>query len=200
MLATHDMEIRGAGELLGEEQSGQIHAIGFSLYMDLLEKTVNALKDGNASQIDEPLKSLNNGTEIDLKETALIPETYIMDIHARLTLYKRLSSCKTSEAIQHIKAEMIDRFGLIPDVTQTLFSITHLKITATALGIKKIDVGTAYGTLLFNEKPNIDPTIIIQLIQLEPKQYQLQGADKLRFNAGQLDKEHKIELVKKDTG
>jgi transcription-repair coupling factor (superfamily II helicase) len=195
MLATHDMEIRGAGELLGEDQSGQIHAIGFTLYMDLLERTVKELKEGEDTNPDMPLKSLNKGTEIDLHESALIPETYVMDIHIRLTLYKQLSSCQTSDAIQNVKAEMIDRFGLLPEVTQTLFSITHLKIKATPLGIKKIDLGSTHGTLLFDEKPKVDPDKIIHLIQTEPSQYQLQGANKLRLNIESAGKEKKIARI-----
>ena len=178
MLATHDLEIRGAGELLGEEQSGQMQAIGFSLYIELLDKAVTALKEGRDPALEEPISS---GPEIDLQESAFIPENYVMDVHMRLTLYKRLSSCETENDIQQLKAEMIDRFGLLPEVTQTLFSIAHLKLKIAPLGIKKIDVGKNNGSFQFDDKPNIDLAKMVMLIQKEPKSYQLQGTSKLKF-------------------
>jgi len=179
MLATHDLEIRGAGELLGEEQSGHIEAIGFSLYMELLEEAVNALKSGK--ELDK-IKTRQHATEIDLGISALIPEQLVFDVHTRLTLYKRLADCTSKDEIQELKAEIIDRFGLLPDPTQNLFQIAHLKVLATKLGIKKIDTGKEYGYINFSEKPDIDPKVIIDLIQKQSDQYKLQGANKLRFN------------------
>ena len=191
-LATHDLEIRGAGELLGEEQSGQIHAIGFSLYMELLDEAVKALKEGRDPSVEQPLQQ---GPEIDLHVTALIPENYVMDVHTRLTLYKRLSACKNKEEIQTLKAEMIDRFGLFPEPTETLFKLANLKLKVAPLGIKKVDVGKNHGTMTFEEKPNVDPQKIIKLIQKSPKEYQLIGANKLRFPIPADDIDAKVSAV-----
>jgi len=178
-LATHDLEIRGAGELLGEEQSGQIHAIGFSLYMELLDEAVKAIKEGRDPVAEQPLQQ---GPEIDLHITALIPETYVRDTHTRLTLYKRLASCDHKDEIQSLKAEMIDRFGLLPEAAETLFKLAHLKLKIAPLGIKKVDIGKTHGSIHFNEKPNINPANLVKLIQSDPAQYQLIGTNKLRFS------------------
>ena len=119
-LATHDLEIRGAGELLGDEQSGQIHEVGFTLYTELLERAVRALKSGKAVDMDAPL---DHGPEIDLHMTALLPADYVDDVHLRLTLYKRIAGCKTEDEIEDLQVEMIDRFGLLPLPAKTLFQI-----------------------------------------------------------------------------
>jgi len=179
MLATHDLEIRGAGDLLGEAQSGQIHAIGFSLYMEMLEQAVEELKKGHEPTLHKPTTL---GPEIDLHESALILANYIPDIHTRLTFYKRLSSCKENSTIHNLKAEMIDRFGLLPKETETLFKLSHLKLKLSSLGINKVEIGEKYGSLQFNEQPNIDPARVIQLIQSAPQRYQLQAANKIRFS------------------
>lgn len=135
MLSTHDMEIRGAGELLGDGQSGQIQEIGFTLYTELLARAVSALKSGKNPELDLPA---NNGAEIELQATALIPEDYLGDVHERLVLYKRIANAKTPEDLRDLQIEMIDRFGLLPEPTKTLFSISELKQQATAMGIKKL--------------------------------------------------------------
>lgn len=178
-LATHDLEIRGAGELLGEGQSGNIQSIGFSLYMELLEHAVNALKSGKDPHLEKPLRS---GTEIDLRITALIPADYIPDVHTRLIFYKRIANAKDRDALQELQAEMIDRFGLLPEVLKNLFKITELKQQAHALGIRKIEAGASGGRIEFEEKPNIDPVVLIQLIQKQAKIYKLEGPNRLRFN------------------
>lgn len=177
-LATHDLEIRGAGELLGESQSGQMETIGFSLYMDLLDETVKALKAGKA-----PPETFNksSGPDINLRICALFPENYIHDVHTRLTLYKRLSACETGEAIQSMKSEIIDRFGLLPEPAQHLFDLAHLKLQAHALGVLKIDINKLFGVIQFNEKPNINSAKIIELIQKQHQTYQLAGKNTLRF-------------------
>ena len=177
-LATHDLEIRGAGELLGEDQSGQMHEVGYSLYIELLERAVNALKSGRSPDLDRPL---DHGTEIDLHVPALIPDDYVPDVHTRLILYKRIASAAGEEPLHELKVELIDRFGLLPDAAKTLFEITALKLKASPLGIKKIDLGGTGGRLVFGHEPNIDPVQIIQLIQTQPKHYRLDGQDKLRI-------------------
>ncbi len=178
MLSTHDMEIRGAGELLGEGQSGQIHEIGFTLYTELLERAVSALKSGKNPELDLPA---NNGAEIELQATALIPEDYLGDVHERLVLYKRIANAKTENDLRDLQIEMIDRFGLLPQPTQTLFSLAELKQQATLLGIKKIDVHAEGGRILFLPEPNVDFGALISLIQTQPSCYKLDGQDKLRF-------------------
>ncbi|MBU2479164.1 MAG: DEAD/DEAH box helicase, partial [Gammaproteobacteria bacterium] len=183
-LATHDLEIRGAGELLGEDQSGQIHEVGFSLYTELLERAVKALKQGKEPQLDRPL---DHGAEIDLHIPALIPDDYLPDVHARLILYKRIASAADAEALRELQVEMIDRFGLLPQPVKDLFAITELKLLALPLGIRKIDAGDTAGRLLFQPEANVDPVRIIHLIQTRPKRYKLEGADKLRFFADMPD-------------
>jgi transcription-repair coupling factor (superfamily II helicase) len=178
-LATHDLEIRGAGELLGEDQSGQIQEIGFTLYNDLLERAVRALKSGQEPRLEAPLHS---GTEIDLGAPALLPADYVPDVHTRLILYKRIASAETPEALRELQVEMVDRFGLLPDQAKTLFEITSLKLKAEPLGVRKLDVGPQGGRVLFIERPRVDPASVIRLVQSEPQVYRLDGADRLRFH------------------
>ncbi len=177
-LSTHDLEIRGAGELLGEDQSGQMAEVGFSLYTELLERAVRSIKAGKLPDADEPL---HRGAEIELGVPALIPEDYLPDVHARLTLYKRISSARDSEALRELQVEMIDRFGLLPDPVKHLFAIAELKLQANRLGIRKLALGPAGGRVQFVEKPEVDPMSIIRMIQGQPKHYQMDGPDKLRI-------------------
>ena len=175
-LATHDMEIRGAGELLGDEQSGQMQEIGFGLYNELLERAVKALKSGKQTNLED-----RHFVEIDLHVPALIPSDYLPDIHSRLVLYKRISAAADSDALKELQVEMIDRFGLLPEQVQTLFAIHELRFKAKAIGIRKIDVYDQGGRIIFDKEPNIDPMTIIQLIQKHPAKFKLDGQDKLRF-------------------
>jgi len=188
-LATHDLEIRGAGELLGEQQSGNMHAIGFSLYVELLEHAVKALKSGKEPSLEKPL---HTGTEVDLQISALIPEAYLADVHTRLVFYKRIANAPSSEALQEIQAEMIDRFGLLPEATKNLFRVTEIKFKAQSLGIKKIDASAQGGRIEFSEKPNIDPATIIHFIQRYPQQYKLEGPSRLKFILPQETAEDRI--------
>ena len=176
-LSTHDLEIRGAGELLGEDQSGQMAEVGFSLYTELLERAVRSIKAGKLPDVDEPL---HRGAEIELGVPALIPEDYLPDVHARLTLYKRISSARDTHALRELQVEMIDRFGLLPDPVKHLFAIAELKLQANTLGIRKLALGPAGGRVQFVEKPDVDPMSIIQMIQGQPRHFQMDGPDKLR--------------------
>jgi transcription-repair coupling factor (superfamily II helicase) len=177
-LATHDMEIRGAGELLGDDQSGQMQEIGFGLYNELLERAVNALKSGKDPSLNLDQR---NFIEIDLHVPALIPNDYLPDVHTRLVLYKRISAAKDNEALHELQVEMIDRFGLLPEQIQTLFAIHELRFKAKKIGIRKIDVYDQGGRIIFDQEPNIEPMTIIQLIQSQPAKFKLDGQDKLRF-------------------
>ena len=177
-LATHDLEIRGAGELLGDEQSGQIQEIGFGLYTELLDRAVRALRSGKVPDFD---LSSEHETEVELHLPALIPDDYLPDVHARLTLYKRIASARNEDQLRDLQVEMIDRFGLLPEPTKTLFALSGLKLMATPLGIRKLDFGANGGRITFRDKPEIDPMAIIKLIQRLPRVYKLDGQDKLRI-------------------
>jgi transcription-repair coupling factor (superfamily II helicase) len=178
LLASHDLEIRGAGELLGEAQSGQIHEVGFSLYMDLLERAVQALKAGKVPELDRPL---DHGPEIDLQSPALIPDDYLPDVHSRLILYKRIASARDHGELRELQVEMIDRFGLLPPPVKTLFRVTELKLRALPVGVKKIEAGPKGGRLVFGPEPKVDAAKLVELIQRQSRVYKLDGRDKLRF-------------------
>ncbi len=178
-LATHDLEIRGAGELLGEGQSGQMAEVGFSLYTELLERAVRSIRQGKLPDADEePERS----AEVELHAPALIPEDYLPDVHTRLTLYKRISSARDSGQLRELQVEMIDRFGLLPEQAKMLFATAELKLDATRLGIRKLDLGPEGGRVQFVEKPRVDPMAVIRLIQGQPKHYRMDGPDKLRIS------------------
>lgn len=189
VLASHDLEIRGAGELLGENQSGNMHAIGFSLYMDLLDRAVTALKEGEVINLEQPLQQ---GPEIELGLSALLPETYISDVHTRLILYKRISQAKDQEALDALQVELIDRFGLLPKSAKCLFLVTQLKWLADKMGVKKIQLSQQAGKIDFIEQPLIDPSVLISLIQNQPLSYRMEGPGRLHFNLEQSDDEARI--------
>jgi transcription-repair coupling factor (superfamily II helicase) len=193
-LATHDLEIRGAGELLGDEQSGQMHEIGFTLYTQLLERAVQALKAGREPDLAAPM---SHGGEIDLRIPALIPEDYLPDVHARLVMYKRIASAENDEALKELQVEMIDRFGLLPESAKSLFRLTQIKLKAQALGIRKLEAGPNGGRILFDKEPNIDPGTVIRLIQTQPRVYKLDGQDKLRFTLEMPDREQRFLAAEK---
>ncbi len=178
-LATHDMEIRGAGELLGEDQSGQIEAVGFSLYMDLLNRAVEAIKAGELPNADAPLEPVSH--EVNLHASTLIPEDYLPDVHTRLILYKRISSAANLDDLDRLQAEIIDRFGLLPEPMKRLFAVTELKLAGQQLGLTKIDVGAERGKFEFSNATTVDPVKIVQLVQTEPSTYRLDGASTLRL-------------------
>ena len=177
-LATHDLEIRGAGELLGDEQSGQINEIGFNLYTELLQRAVAALKAGKTADLESPLDA---GPEVELHLPAMIPEDYVPDVHLRLVLYKRIATTATRMDLEELKVELIDRFGPLPPFTLSLLRIRQLKLLAAELGIRKIDAGPANGYLVFEPQNRIDTAKVIRLIQSRPKEYRLEGSLKLRF-------------------
>jgi transcription-repair coupling factor (superfamily II helicase) len=192
-LATHDLEIRGAGELLGDEQSGQIHEIGFTLYTEMLERAVQAIRAGRQPELDRPL---DHGTEIDLHIPALLPEDYLPDVHIRLIQYKRIASANSADELRELKVEMIDRFGLLPDAARNLFAVTELKLHVQAFGIRKIEAGPAGGKIHFDAEPKFDTMRLINLIQTQPKAFRLDGADKLKFFSDLSDAQQRVQSVK----
>ncbi len=178
VLATHDLEIRGAGELLGDGQSGQIQAVGFTLYMEMLERAVKAIQKGEQPNLDQPL---GGGPEINLRLPALIPEDYLPDVHARLILYKRIANATDEDGLKELQVEMIDRFGLLPEPTKTLVRLTLLKLHAEKLCISKIDAGPQGGRIEFAADTKVDPMVLIKLIQSQPKRYKFEGATVFKF-------------------
>ena len=178
LLATHDLEIRGAGELLGDEQSGQIHSVGFSMYMDMLERAVDSLRRGDIPDADAPL---DQGTEVKLHAPALIPEDYLPDVNGRLILYKRIAAAADDSTLRDLQVEMIDRFGLLPGQVKNLFLVSHLRIRAQALGIRTIEAGSEGGSIDFKETTPVHPLSLVKLVQSDPRGFKLAGETRLRF-------------------
>ncbi len=177
-LATHDLEIRGAGELLGEEQSGQINEVGFSLYTDMLERAVRALREGRTPDFDLDER---HGADVELHAPALIPDDYLHDVQERLTLYKRIASARDAAALRELQVEMIDRFGLLPPQVKILFAVAELKLWATALGVRKLELGAGGGRIMFTAKPAIDGIAVLRLVSTHAGVVALDGADKLKI-------------------
>jgi len=177
-LATHDLEIRGAGELLGDEQSGEIQSVGFSLYSELLARAVAAMREGREVDLEG---SLHQETDIELHTSALIPDDWLGDIHTRLTLYKRIASAPDAPALRELQVEMIDRFGLLPEQTKRLFEVAELRQKARAIGVRRVDFGETGGSIEFNEDTRANPVALLELIQRQPFDYKMQGSHKLRL-------------------
>lgn len=177
-LATHDLEIRGAGELLGEDQSGQMETIGFSLYMELLENAVDALKAGREPSLED---LTNQQTDVELRMPALLPDDFIPDVNTRLSLYKRIASARRDNELDEIKVELIDRFGLLPDPARNLLDIASLRQQAQKLGIRKIEANEKGGMMEFAQKNCVNPAWLIGLLQKQPRVYRLDGPDRLKF-------------------
>lgn len=178
ILASEDLEIRGAGELLGEQQSGNMQAIGFSLYMDMLERATKAIANGKAPNLDAPL-SLT--ADINLHLPARIPDDYLNDVHQRLLFYKRISAAESAEALEQIRIEMIDRFGLLPGPARDLFAIHQIRLRAEALGIEQMDIHANGGVIEFAPDTPVEALTIIQMIQRQPDQFRMEGGQRLKL-------------------
>ncbi|MDH4261187.1 MAG: transcription-repair coupling factor, partial [Gammaproteobacteria bacterium] len=183
-LATQDLEIRGAGELLGEEQSGQIQEIGIGLYLELLERAVQALRDGREPDLERPLHA---GPDVDLQLPALLPEDYMPDVHLRLQLYKRMAGALDAAQLDDLQVEMIDRFGPLPPPAQTMFQVHRLKLRAASLGIRRLEIGAPAGVVEFSSQHNVDPARVIRLVQQGKGRYRLDGSHRLRLKPGGAD-------------
>jgi transcription-repair coupling factor (superfamily II helicase) len=193
-LASHDLEIRGAGELLGAEQSGQITEVGFALYNDLLNRAVNALRSGHLPEIEFTGAA---ATEVELGLPALLPEDYVPDVHTRLILYKRLASAPHDAALRDLEVELIDRFGLLPQPARALMAATRLRLQLLPLGIRKLEIGPAGGRFLFGPQPNLDVGALIRLVQSDPKAYKLDGDKAFRFFADCKTLQARVSLVER---
>jgi transcription-repair coupling factor (superfamily II helicase) len=176
-LAIHDLEIRGAGELLGDNQSGEIHEIGFNLYIDMLNHAVKQLKDGKALDLNKPL---NITKDINIHVPTILPHTYCQNVNERLIIYKRLSNTSNKEQLKELKEELIDRFGLMPDQTKNLILFHELRIDIDKYEILKVDAGKSVIEITFSKEIDIDPIKIINLIQSDQR-YKMNGPDKLKI-------------------
>ena len=177
-LATHDLEIRGAGELLGEGQSGQIHAIGFTLYNELLARAVSALKAGREPALDDPFR---HGPEVETGLPVLIPEDYMPDVYMRLVQYKRIANAATRGELDDLEVEMINRFGLLAEPTKALFGVTWIKLLAASLGIKKLQGSARGGSIRFGKEAKVDAATLVQMVAENPERYSLDGPFRLKF-------------------
>lgn len=192
ILATHDLEIRGAGELLGNEQSGQIESIGFSLYMELLDAAVKALKEGREPSLEELTQQQ---ADIELRVPALLPDDYLGDVNMRLSFYKRIAAAESKSELDELKVELIDRFGLLPDATKNLLQIAELRLLVEPLKVVRIDAGTQGGFIEFSAKAQVNPDKFIQLIQKEPIVYRFDGPLKFKFMKDLSDNKVRLEFV-----
>jgi len=193
VLASHDLEIRGAGELLGDEQSGHIQTIGFSLYSEMLEHTVKLMRQGKVPDLNRPIQT---SVEINLHIPALIPEQYLPDVHIRLMMYKRIANAVDKRELDGLKIEMIDRFGLLPEAGKLLFEVTLLKLYAESLGIQKIETNVRFGKVIFTNDTVVDPYSIVKLVQDNSRVYSLSGATELKFRHDLDDARDRIDFVK----
>jgi transcription-repair coupling factor (superfamily II helicase) len=176
VLATHDLEIRGAGEFLGEEQSGELTEVGLTMYLDMLQQAVQALRDGREPALDRPLAA---ATEVDLHVPALLPHDYVADVHLRLALYQRIAAAD-AVSLQDMSGELIDRFGPLPEQASNLLQLARLRLRARALGIRRMEVGPQGGSLQFEAHNRVDPAVVIKLIQRPAHDYRMEGPLKLR--------------------
>jgi transcription-repair coupling factor (superfamily II helicase) len=194
VLATHDLEIRGAGELLGESQSGELTEVGLTLYLDLLEQAVKALKEGREPVLDRPLAAT---AEVELRLPALLPVDYVADVPVRLALYKRLAAASDNTGIDALTEEIVDRFGPLPPPAVNLLRVARLKLLARAIGIRRLDLGREGGYALFEEKNQVDPRAVIRLVQHPDRDYRLEGPLKLRISRETEDDAERFEFAEK---
>jgi transcription-repair coupling factor (superfamily II helicase) len=197
VLATHDLEIRGAGELLGESQSGELTEIGLTMYLDLLEQAVKALKEGREPVLDRPLAAT---AEVELRLPSLLPESYVADVPVRLALYKRLAAAPDNAGVDTLTEEIVDRFGPLPPPATNLLRVARLKLAARAIGIRRLDLGPQGGYALFEEQNQVDPRAVIRLVQHPDRDYRLEGALKLRISVETDEGNERFEFAEKFLG
>ena len=192
VLATHDLEIRGAGELLGEQQSGEMAEVGLTMYLDMLDRAVKALRAGRRVDLDAPLASQS---EVELRVPSLLPEDYVGDVQVRLALYKRIAAAPDEDALDGMLVELTDRFGELPTAARNLLRTARLRLVARRLGLRRVDFGTHGGQLQFEAQNSIDPKKVISLLQSNPREYRLEGPLKLRVSHPLVDENERFEFV-----
>jgi transcription-repair coupling factor (superfamily II helicase) len=191
VLATHDLEIRGAGEFLGEAQSGELSEVGLSMYLEMLEHAVKAMRENREPALDRPLAAIS---EIELHVPAMLPQDYVPDVHLRLALYQRIAAADVT-ALQDMTAELIDRFGALPEVANNLLRLAGLRLRARELGLRRLDLGSAGGSVQFEEHNRVDPARVIALIQRQAKEFRLEGPLKLRITRALPKPEQRFEYA-----
>ncbi|HKJ70627.1 MAG TPA: transcription-repair coupling factor [Gammaproteobacteria bacterium] len=196
LIANHDLEIRGAGEILGEGQSGHIDSVGFETYVELLNEAIEDLKAGRGVEVESELEEEDHGTQVNLHLPTLIPEDYLPDVHERLVLYKRIASADSLAALQALHEEMVDRFGRLPESTAHLLEVAQLKLRARPLGIDRVEAGPVGGRVVFSPKPGVDPGRLVELLQTDPQKYALHGDRELRVKADWARTEDRIAGVR----
>ncbi len=192
VLATHDLEIRGAGELLGEQQSGEMAEVGLTMYLDMLDRAVKALRAGRRVDLDAPLASQS---EVELRVPSLLPEDYVGDVQVRLALYKRIAAAADEDALDGMLVELTDRFGEPPTPARNLLRTARLRLVARRLGLRRVDFGTHGGQLQFEPQNAIDPKKVVALLQSNPREYRLEGPLKLRISHPLVDETERFEFV-----
>jgi len=191
VLATHDLEIRGAGEFLGEEQSGELSEVGLTMYLDMLEHAVTEMRAGRQPALERPLAA---ASEVELHVPALLPDTYVPDVHLRLALYQRIAAADAAQ-LQEMTAELVDRFGPLPDPASHLLRQAALRLHCRALGVRRLDLGPAGGSVQFEERHQVDPATVIRLIQKQSREYRLEGPHKLRVTRSMPDAAARFEFA-----
>lgn len=192
VLATHDLEIRGAGELLGEQQSGEMAEVGLTMYLDMLDRAVKALRAGRRVDLDAPLAAQS---EVELRVPSLLPEDYVGDVQVRLALYKRIAAAADEDALDGMLVELTDRFGEPPTPARNLLRTARLRLVARRLGLRRVDFGTHGGQLQFEPQNSIDPKKVVALLQSNPREYRLEGPLKLRISHPLVDETERFEFV-----
>ena len=192
VLATHDLEIRGAGELLGEQQSGEMAEVGLTMYLDMLDRAVKALRAGRRVDLDAPLASQS---EVELRMPSLLPEDYVGDVQVRLALYKRIAAAADEDALDGMLVELTDRFGEPPTPARNLLRTARLRLVARRLGLRRVDFGTHGGQIQFEPQNSIDPKKVVALLQSNPREYRLEGPLKLRVSHPLVDETERFEFV-----
>ncbi|MBC7781971.1 MAG: transcription-repair coupling factor, partial [Proteobacteria bacterium] len=192
-LAMHDLEIRGAGEVLGDNQSGEMQEIGFGMYTEMLASAVRSLRAGREPDLDAPLSAT---TEINLHATAVLPDTYCADVHERLVLYKRLANCDSVDELDALAEELVDRFGVLPDSARTLVETHRLRLLSRPLGVLRIDAGAHAIQIQFVPNPPIDPQRVLALVRSRPG-HRLVGSEKLRIDVTLATTAERVELLRR---
>ncbi len=193
MLATHDLEIRGAGEFLGERQSGELAEVGLAMYLDMLERTVQQLRAGGRGAADMPLAAVS---EVELHVPALLPTDYVPDMHLRLALYQRIAAADTGQ-LRDLAVELVDRFGPLPDAGSNMLQLAHLRLAARALGVRRMELGPEGGSVLFEAQNRVEPAVVLQLIHRQPHDYRLDGPLKLRVQNDMETPAERFEFARK---
>ena len=199
---SQDLEIRGAGELLGESQSGMIDQIGYSMYSSFLDQAIASIQRKRKLKRGEPVDEIasQDKVEINLHIPARFPDAYIPDVHMRLTMYKRIASTSSEDQLHELQVETIDRFGLLPDAAKNLFAIAALKLRSARQDVLSIEAGPTGGVVKFSENPDINIDRLMRTIAAQPQEYRFNGAESVQIKRQMPEPEHRIKMVQEPAG